>query len=154
IVWRQGDKTGRQLDHVKTKFLALAKVSLDRRSAFARQDMFDEAAGGDIRIMPMCEVVELPDAGTRHQCERAAGKFDAVDILAYRLQNVGEIPYSHDRIVGAADFRQPTLTRLGCPSIEPDEWKSSLVQIRLACGGRPSRKRQLLRIVPPSKACG
>src|SRR5260370_442058 len=85
-------------------------------------------------MMPVCEVVDFPHAGARHQRERAAGVFDAIDILAHRFQDVGQIPCSHDRTVGTPDFREPNLPRLGGALVEPDERKSSLVQVCLAVG--------------------
>src|SRR5262249_11262280 len=126
---------------------ASPKVLFARPCPFVLEEMPDKAAGGDIGIMLVRKVVDFPHSGARHQCERAAGIFDAINILAHRFQDVGQIPCSHDGIIRAPDFRQSVLPRLGRALIEPDEGESALVQIRLTYCLRSRDGGPLLRPV-------
>ncbi len=62
---------------------AFVNVTSDRFRP-QRQDVFDEAAGGNQDVMRVAEVKQFLDRLARHQTERSAGKLEHVHVAAHR----------------------------------------------------------------------
>src|SRR5215469_2075515 len=97
--------------------MAFAQVPPDRSRPFVREDMLDKAAGGDVGVMPVRKVVDLPHPRAGHQGERAAGI----------------TPTSHRPFPGyRTDTGSPSQRSrgLGFPSA-----RAAAVWLRVDCGG-------------------
>lgn len=88
--------------------------------------------------MFMRQINQLPQLGFRKQGKGTAGEFEAVDVVAHRLENILQIPLAHGRVVGPPDLGHADLSRLGRAGVMADEAKGVFVlehDFRLIGGG-------------------
>jgi hypothetical protein len=73
----------------------------------------------------MAELDQVNEGAARHECERAAGELEGVDVGAHRLEQVLEMPATEAVVVGAADLGDSAYARLARPLVEPQKRESA-----------------------------
>src|SRR5439155_6901255 len=104
VVCRDRDKAGRDFDDIKFELLAFDDV-LTHRVATLGEYALDETAGRHEHLMLVAKINNLSNDMSRHESERAAGKFQRIDIVAHRFKQVFQVTSTDNGVIRPPDFR-------------------------------------------------